>query len=222
MHLMIIPDGEIRYSKKYNVPLEKVCGQVVLQSYNLIKQCLLDHDIHEYTLLAISCDDIKNLSKEEIEPIFRAQASAFLDVVNDSFFSENGVRIKVHGSKELLPDYYLKAIEVAENTTKQNKKKILNILVAYSEELDTIEAIEKTTHSKMKLTSENILKNSMISTPVDFLIRTAGEKRVSDSPLFALQFTEFYFIDKFFLELTGKDIDEALEEYKHRNRTFGK
>ena len=219
---MIIPDGEIRYSKKYNVPLEKVCGQVVLQSYNLIKQCLLDHDIHEYTLLAISCDDIKNLSKEEIEPIFRAQASAFLDVVNDSFFSENGVRIKVHGSKELLPDYYLKAIEVAENTTKQNKKKILNILVAYSEELDTIEAIEKTTHSKMKLTSENILKNSMISTPVDFLIRTAGEKRVSDSPLFALQFTEFYFIDKFFLELTGKDIDEALEEYKHRNRTFGK
>lgn len=219
---MIVPDGEIPYAKKHNIPLDKVCDQVIKKTYDLMKQCLQDYNIDEYTILAISYEDITTLSKEEIEPILRSQAQAFLDIAQGSFFSEHEVRIRVFGLRELLPDYYREAIEIAENATKQFNKKILNILVAYSEEIDTINAVEKTLYSKMKITSENVLKNSMIANPVDFLIRTAGEKRVSDSPLFSFQFTEFYFIDKFFLDLTKKDINKALEEYKRRNRTFGK
>lgn len=221
MHLMIIPDGDRRYAKKYCITIAKAYEKAAETAYNLVKWVLANHNVKEYTFFSLSYANIRGRSSKELDPIYRAQANAFLRASEDPFFNEAGIRIQARGMKEFLPDYYRDAIKVAEKATEKNSSKFFNPLVAYSGEIDISRAVEKIIKNKGEITPENILKNCMIPNPVDFLIRTANERRISDGPLLALKYTEFYFIDKLFPELNKAYIDKALQEYENRKRTYG-
>ena len=57
--------------------------------------------------------------------------------------------------------------------------------------------------------------------PIDLLIRTSGEKRISNYLLWQLAYTEFLFIDKYWPDFSEKDLDEAIQIFENRNRKFG-
>jgi len=222
MHLMIIPDGDRRYAQKYAIPLDKAYKKAAQVAYDLVKWVLVNHNIKEYTFFSLSLANIKERKGPAIEAIFKAQAEAFRKAAEDPFFQEHKIKIRGCGSIELLPDYYQEAIKEAEEATKQNGTKTFNPLVAYSGAEDLRQAVEKVVTKKLKITSENIFKNCLINTPIDFLIRTANEKRISDAPPLALKYTEFHFINKLFPELNEAYITKALTEYENRKRTYGK
>jgi len=221
MHLMIIPDGDRRYAKKYNLTLAKAYEKAAETAYNLVKWALVNHGVTEYTFFSLSYANIKGRTQKELEPIFRSQANAFLRASEDPFFKENGIKINAVGLKECLPDYYQDAIKKAETATKNNTKKIFTPLVAYSGELDISTAVKKIVKQGGEISPNSIFENCAISHPVDFLIRTANERRISDGPLLALKYTEFYFMDDLFPELNKASIDKALDEYNQRKRTYG-
>ena len=74
---------------------------------------------------------------------------------------------------------------------------------------------------KLLLTSEftNSLYNNL--EPIDFMIRTSGELRISNFMLFSLAYSELYFTDTYFPDFDEKEFDVALSEYRKRNRRFG-
>jgi len=144
-----------------------------------------------------------------------------IDFSQDLLLHENNIRVLVSGERHLLPRYYQEAIHSIESETKDYTKRRFNLLLGYSGTRDLLRAIKKTIESGEKLNFNNIIRNCMINTPIDFLVRTAKEKRISDGPFFLMQYTEFEFIPKFFPELSKEDIQKVLDEYSRRNRTFG-
>ena len=213
-HVMIIPDGDRRYAKKKGVTKIDAYKKAAKIVRNLVDWVLVRNEISEFTLFGLSYSNIARRITEDLQPVLEVQSHTLTQFAEDYLPHKYGIKVIVSGEKHLLPREYQHAITTIEEVTQNYSKRKLNILIGYSGKLDFERALQKTLQQHTTPTLENILKNSSIETPIDYLIRTAGEKRVSDSPLFALQNTEFYFIDKLFPEVTKKDIDRALKAFK--------
>ena len=212
-HVMIIPDGDRRYAVKKGIKTIDAYRKAAKVVKNLVDWILVKNDIPEFTFFGLSYSNVIKRSNEDLEPILEVQTNALNKFAEDDLFHNHGIKVIVNGEKHLLPKEYQNAIMSVEKATQNYTNKKFNLLLGYSGKLDFERALKKTLDQHATPTFENILKNSNIPTPIDYLIRTADEKRVSDSPLFALQYTEFYFIDKLFPELTKRDIDKALNAY---------
>jgi undecaprenyl diphosphate synthase len=220
-HLFIIPDGNRRFANKMGIPLSKAYKMAADTAYNLVNWVLVDNDVDEYTFFSLSYANVISRKKEWLEPILRAQAYAFERAATDRIFHDYGIKIEATGNKTILPLYYQSAIKKAEEATVDHKSKIFRPLVAYSGILDLEQSVKKILQNNETPTAKNMEKNCMVNSPIDFVIRTAGEKRLSDSPFLPLKYAEFYFIDKLLPELTREDIDNVIAEYYKRKRTYG-
>ena len=210
---MIIPDGDRRYAVKKGIKTIDAYRKAAKVVRNLVDWILVKNDISEFSFFGLSYSNVTKRTKEDLEPILEVQINALNKFAEDDLFHNHGIRVIVSGEKHLLPKEYQNAILTVETATQTYSNKKFNLLLGYSGKLDFERSLKKTLDQHAIPTFENILKNSSIPTPIDYLIRTADEKRVSDSPLFALQYTEFFFIDKLFPELTKKDIDTALKAH---------
>lgn len=221
MHVLLIPDGDRRYAKKNNLSLQEAYQKAALTARSLVKWMLVDNDIEEFTFFGLSYANVNKRSLGDLNPILEAQKNIIQKSVDDPFFHKNEIKISVCGEKHLLPKDYQRAIKDIEDATKDYTKRKFNLLLGYSGSHDFLRAIVKTIENKKNPTLEDITGNCMINRPVDFLIRTANEKRISDAPFFLMRYTEFDFIPRFFPELRKSDIQKALDDYYRRKRTFG-
>jgi len=230
--LYVIPDGDRRYAAKNNLSLEDAYEKAAEVAYSLVKWILVDYDIPEYTFFSLSYANVVSRKKFFLNPIYRIQTRAFERVVEDPFFREHEIKVNPVGELYLLPAEYRKAVKLAKEKTEKFSKKKFNILVAYSGALDLIHAANKVFSLRKKTLREKtlcekecfkeLLKHSLITTPIDLMLRTASEKRLSDSPMLPMRYTEFYFTEKLFPELTKKDVYYAIKDFEKRKRTYGK
>ncbi len=118
--------------------------------------------------------------------------------------------------------------EVAEST-KHNTGGILNICLNYGGHIEIIDACKKicedVSFNKLNLEQldEEMFNQYLYQNldPIDFLIRTSGEQRISNFMLWQLSYAEFYFSKTFFPDFDAAQFDIALLEYQKRNRKFG-
>ncbi len=221
MHVMVIPDGDRRYARREGIPLIQAYQQAAVTVRNLVKWLLVDCGVDTFTFFGLSYANIKRRKAVDLKPILDVQAKTLEDFSKDRLFHDHSIKVRVHGRTSLLPERYQKAIRRIESVTKHYGPKEFHMLLGYSGSHDFLQAVRKTVRSGQAVTWANIIRHCSISTPVDFLIRTASEKRLSDGPFFLMPYTEFAFIPSFFPELSRKDIKQALEDYENRKRTFG-
>ncbi len=140
------------------------------------------------------------------------------------------IRVKIFGHKESLPNDLQEDIKKAEEKTKNNTGTTLCIAFNYGgrDELTrAMQNIAKDVKSN-KINIEDI-NEKLISTYLytkdepdpDLLIRTSGEIRLSNFLPWQLVYTEFVFVDKYWPDFSEKDLEDAIEIYKKRNRKFG-
>jgi tritrans,polycis-undecaprenyl-diphosphate synthase [geranylgeranyl-diphosphate specific] len=220
-HMMLIPDGDRRYAKKVNISNFEAYNKAAKVVRNLVEWILVDSDVKEFTFFGLSYNNVIKRKDEDLEPILKVQTDALNDFAKDKLFHDNKIKVLVHGQKHLLPKDYLEAICNVESETAKYTNKTFNLLLGYSGERDLEIAIEKTISQNQKINFENILTNCNITKPIDFVVRTANENRLSDGPFYLTKYTEFCSIPTFFPELTKKDITNTIEEYNNRKRTFG-
>ena len=114
--------------------------------------------------------------------------------------------------------------------TKNNTGLTFNIAFNYGGRDEIVRAVKKITHKALlgeitedditeELISENLYTKNMPDP--DLIIRTSGELRLSGFLIWQSAYSELYFVEKSWPEFTEKDLDEAIEEYKRRNRRFG-
>lgn len=221
MHLMIIPDGDRRYATKYGLTLNQAYEKAAVTAYNLLKWSLIDNDINEFTFFGLSYNNVIKRKNKELSPILKAQTNAINSLAEDDLVHDNKIKVVICGQKHLLPKEYLEAVSHIEATTANYKKKKFNLLLGYSGQIDLEQAIQKTLDQEKKPLLENILPNCQVTNPIDFIVRTANEIRISDGPFFLTKYSEFHTIPTLFPALEKKDLDDALQVYKDRNRTFG-
>ena len=220
-HVLIIPDGNRRYANKKDIDIGVVYKFISDDiTTKLIKYLIIEKKISEMSFFAISRDNVLHRTKKELHPIFDAQIDAYDNWLRNPALTKH-IKFNFVGDFSLLPKDYVNKAKELENKTKNNKNGILNLLVAYDSEWEIFEATKKV--SKLKDFSESDLKkNLLIKTPIDLIIRTGGEVRLSGCPIFPSKYAELVFIEKFYPELTSEALDEILKNYNLKNRRFGK
>jgi len=223
----IIMDGNGRWAIKnsFNVSQGHKKGVEIVRE---IVEASVSLDIQSLTLYAFSSENWQR-PKTEINAIKKLVINAINEQVPE--LKEQKVQLKFFGHIEDFGKKIINKIEYAESETYSNNKKMnLNIALSYGGQqdiLDTVRSISRDiSDGKMEL--EDINKdtiNKFSCAPVDnldLLIRTGGEKRVSNFMLYQIAYAEIMFIDKYWPDFSSSDFKECLNNFKKVSRRFGK
>jgi len=220
-HVLVIPDGNRRFAKSKNIDLGVVYKFISdYTTTGLIKFFLIEKNIKELTIFGVSRENVTKRSKSDLNPIYDAQITLYDKWLKNKEIIGK-IRFRFIGDKQKLPKEYSKKIALLEKITQKNKKNC-NILVAYSGQLEILNAFEKAKKQNKEITLENFYDFLEIQTPIDLIIRTGFEKRFSNCPIYQTAYSEFVFADYYYPELTMDKLQEILKEYDKRERRFGK
>jgi len=117
-----------------------------------------------------------------------------------------------------------KAIIQLEDTTKDNKKLLLNVALSYGGRAEIVHAFKKIIDKKIpaeKIT-EKVISDNLWTSDLDLIIRTGKEQRISNFLIWQAAYSELYFYPKYWPDFNEKDLDQAFSEYNLRQRRFGK
>lgn len=220
VHIGIIMDGNGRWAtlrgkpRKYgHLAGSKTVEKTVAYAF--------DKGIKAVSLYAFSSENW-NRPKEEVEGIFSLIEKFLKTSVKK--LTDGNVKLIVSGSREGLPDKLIKTIDKSVEKTKNNDGGILNVAVNYGGRADIVNAVNKLIKSGKTEITENDVSGNLSTAglpPLDFIIRTAGEKRLSNFMLFEASYSELYFTDVLWPDFTKEKLDEALQDYRSRKRNFG-
>lgn len=225
-HLAIIMDGNGRWAKARG--LDRSDGHRAGAS-NVIKlaQACQTRGISVLSLFAFSTENWKR-PKSEIDALFSIAADYFSN--SFSKFPGMGIRLKVIGERKNLPRALKLMIEKAERANPKEYSLTLNMAVNYGGKWDIAKAAaslaERCCAGDMKPSDINEASmDTQISTsgqpPVDLLIRTGGERRISNFLIWQSAYSELYFSDKYWPDFDESELDLALAEFARRSRRFG-
>jgi undecaprenyl diphosphate synthase len=142
-------------------------------------------------------------------------------------FMDNNIRLRVLGSREGVDEKILKEIEHAEKVTEDNTAGTLALCFNYGGQLEIADACKKIIQKgvaaedvTVDMISEHLYDPEI--PPVDLVVRTSGEQRLSNFMLWRAAYSEFMFIEKTWPDMTKEDVQAIVEEYNNRSRRFGK
>lgn len=226
-HIAIIMDGNRRWAKKKFLPTAIGHQKGVEALKTTLKACH-EFGVKYLTVYAFSTENW-NRSQEEVSFLMGLLAKTISNELTE--LNENHVRIKFIGDISVLNDDLKNILLNAENVTKDNDGVQLQIAFNYGARAeltkavkDIIEDVENGKISKDEITEDTIsskLYTSSIPDP-DLLIRTGGEKRISNYLLWQLAYSEIIVTDTFWPDFGYNSLSDAIEEFKNRSRRFGK
>ena len=225
-HIAIIMDGNRRWAKAKGKPAgfgHKEGAKVLENIVRYANKIGIEH----ITVYAFSTENWKR-AKEEVSTLM-ALFQSYLDDYSKRADSEN-IKVKIIGNRKGLSAKMISSIEKCMERTKNNTGIVFNIALNYGgrEELLNVthkiaEDVKKGILQPEKITEKDIEKYLYTKgqPDPDLLIRTSGEKRLSNFLPWQLSYSEFLFIDKNWPDFTEEDLNYAIEEYQKRTRKFG-
>jgi undecaprenyl diphosphate synthase len=220
-------DGNGRWAKKQGMP--RVFGHKNgVTAVREITEASAELGIEYLTLYAFSTE---NWGRPSLE--VNALMSLLVETVRKELntLNENDIKLEAIGDLSKLPSKTYKALQEGIENTKNNKKMTLVLALNYSSKWEITEAV-KTIAIKAKqdliaiedISEEHItqaLSTAEIPDP-ELMIRTSGEKRISNYLLWQLAYAELYFTDLFWPDFRKYDLYEAILDFQARERRFGK
>jgi undecaprenyl diphosphate synthase len=225
LHVAIIMDGNGRWAERRGLP--RVTGhRAGIGAVRRVVEHAPDLDIRRLTLYAFSSDNWSR-PPHEVQSIFWLMR-AYLRLETERL-RQRGARLEVIGRRDRLPKQLLRAIEQAECATAEGGCLHLRVAVDYSsrDAITRAAAGVTTMFSEDHPPSTNFMRGMLTqaltadSGDVDFLIRTGGEKRLSDFLLWESAYAELLFTDRMWPDFDATDLDTALAEFRRRERRFG-
>ena len=225
-HIAIIMDGNGRWAEKRGMP--RVAGHKEgISAIVKIVKAAVNCKVKVLTLYAFSTENWKR-PKSEVDFILRLPKE-FLNIYLPDLIANN-VRIETIGDMEKLPSHTRKAVQYAIDRTQGNDGLQLNFALNYGSRNEILNAMKEMlvdlNDGKLSLDElddqhfSRYLNTAGLADP-DLLIRTGGEKRLSNFLLWQLAYTEFWFTDVLWPDFSEKEFLHALEEYQHRKRRYG-
>ena len=220
-HIAIIMDGNRRWAKKRFLPISIGHKE---GANNLIDIALFakKKNIDFLTVYAFSTENWQREEKE-IQDLM-SLLDNFIDKYRNKFLEEK-LKINIFGDLERFSDSIKKKIRNLIEETKDFSALTLNIALNYGSKTEIVEAVNNLIaagKNKIEITDlEENLYSKNTPNP-DLLIRTGGEKRLSNFLLWQLAYSELYFSDKLWPDFKEKDFEEALLDYSSREKRFGK
>ncbi len=225
-HIAIIMDGNGRWAKSRN--LNRTQGHAEgIKRVEEIVNAASRRGVKVLTLFTFSTE---NWSRPEHEVnVLMGMLTHVLTSKIKKLQSDN-IKFQMIGRRDRIPDSVQQAIQRMVEETKNSTGLILNMAFNYGSRLEIIDAVRKISSDVKagKISSDDIdekmIDRSLYTAGLpdpDLLIRTSGEKRISNFLLWQLSYAEFYFTEKNWPDFTEQEFEKALDDYQNRERRFG-
>lgn len=227
IHIAIIMDGNGRWANERGLKRiegHRKGGEVVDDIVTHAREL----GIRYLTLYAFSTE---NWHRDPEEVSFLMNLLADFLIQKREKIMKNGIRLNAIGRIEDLPDFVKDRLLPLMQDSSKNTDMVLTLALSYGARSEIIDAtkriITEVRSGNLRIDEldeekfSQYLYTAGIPDP-DILIRTGGEKRVSNFLLYQISYTEFVFFEKKWPDFTPEDLDEAIIEYQSRQRRFGR
>lgn len=221
IHLALIPDGNRRWAREHGLKSWEGHRRGAKVMEKCLKWCM-EEGIEEVSVYSLSIENLVKRPEEELKNIFKILAEYLEKLSQEEFVHRHQVKIRVLGRIYKLPDFVLKAAHNVMKITKPYAKHFLNILVAYGGQDELLRCVQVASRSRGgRLTRKLLEKCLWVSRPVDLVIRTGGDHRLSNFLLYQSAYAEIIFVDKYWPDFTREDFNRCLAEYDRSCRRMG-
>lgn len=219
IHVGIIMDGNGRWAINRNLPRIEGHREGV-KTVRKITKASAEIGISYLSLFAFSTENWKR-DKSEVEFLF----NLFIETIDNYLpeLKENNVKLNFIGNIEGLPFFLRKAIDYAKKATINGSKMILNIALNYGARNEIIEACKQICKSKVEINEESFKEflYTKGQPDPDVIIRTSGERRLSNFLLYQASYSELFFTETLWPDFSEEEYIQILKEYGNRKRRFG-
>lgn len=219
-HLAIIMDGNGRWAEKHGYKRTKGHEKGAEIIRDITTYCARHKTIETATFYAFSTENWKR-PKIEIEFLMKLLDRYLGDELDT--YQKNGVKFEAIGNISEFSKPLQERIKKTEEITKNNTNLIQILALNYGGRAEITSAVNSLIkEGKQTISEEDI--SSALQTPysdIDLLIRTSGEKRISNFLLWQASYAELYFSPTLWPDFTTEELDHILKDYQHRSRRFG-
>lgn len=218
-HIAIILDGNGRWAKERG----KVRSYGHEVGFNNVRSIAFYASELGVKALSLYCFSTENWNrpKDEVDFLMNIPSKFYND---GKKYRDKDIKVIVSGRKDRVPSKTLEALNNLMDETKDSKGMVLNICFDYGALNDIYNAVNTLVLKGESLKNEKDIYNYLSTKDlplIDLLIRTGGEKRLSNFLLLEASYAELYFTDMYWPQFKEKDLMDAIKDYSSRNRRFG-
>ncbi|HOT45081.1 MAG TPA: polyprenyl diphosphate synthase [Spirochaetota bacterium] len=221
-HVAIIMDGNGRWAKKKSLPRSEghKRGAEIIEP---LMDTAIDLGIKAVSLYAFSTENWRR-PRSEVLSLWKLLDYFFRQKIGT--LKEKGIQVRHSGLHDRLPSSSLRTIQNAIMETKGNKRLVLNFCLNYGGQQDIVQAVNGWLDERKRqtrLTTGDIEKRLFTAgmPPVDLMIRTGGESRISNFLIWQLAYAELMFMDVLWPDFRPAHLYRAIYEFQQRERRFG-
>ncbi len=220
VHVAAIMDGNGRWAKKRLMP-RGYGHKAGVKTLRAIVDHAFSVGVKYFTVYAFSTEN-KHRPKDEVEGL--------IDLIREHFVTsfaelvQKGVVIKVLGDRSYFPADVVEILNNIERDSSNGKGGVFCIALNYGGRAEIVRAVNSAIASGTSVTEEqfsSLLYTDSVPDP-DIIIRTGGEKRLSNFLLYQAAYSELFFTDTLWPDFTSEEFDNIIVEFSKRNRRYGK
>ena len=222
-HLGLILDGNRRWAKANNLSVAEGHKKGYENLKTILKAAVKYHV--KYVSAFVFSNENWDRSTDEVKQLMRLLLWVLRHEVDE--LNKQGIRIRVIGSRLRVAKAIVKAIHDAEEATKNNTRGTLLLCLDYGGQQEIVQAAKNIAEAGIKphdITAELISQNLYAPDipPIDLIIRTSGEQRLSNFMLWESAYSELVFTKQLWPDFNERDLKLALNKYSRTKRRFGK
>ena len=219
LHVAMIMDGNGRWAQKRLLPRSFGHREGVKTLIRLVTHAF-DTGVKYVTVYAFSTEN-RLRPKEEVDGL--------IDLIRKNFattfrrFIDRGIKIRILGDRKFFPSDVAQILSDAESDSKDGKNGTFNVALNYGGRAEIVRAVNEAVKRGEEVSEESIgkLLYTYGQPDPDMLIRTGGEKRLSNFLLYQTAYTELFFTDTLWPDFDEAELDRAIAAYRRRDRRFG-
>ena len=225
-HVAIIMDGNGRWAQNHHLP--RLSGhEAGRKSVKEVVQAAIHHGVRYLTLYAFSVENWQR-PREEVQGLMGLLRGVLRDELKE--MGKQGIRLRMIGRKQDLPEAVREELEAAMENTKENTKLDLILALSYGSRVEITEAVQEVAREVKagsldpEMIREKTVADHLYTREIpdpDLLIRTSGEMRISNFMLWQISYAEIHVTPVLWPDFGKKEFTLALADYASRERRFG-
>ncbi|MBU3904822.1 MAG: di-trans,poly-cis-decaprenylcistransferase [Nanoarchaeota archaeon] len=224
IHIAIIPDGNRRWAKKKRKPTIYGHQKGAETLENVLKWSAEYPEIKMISIYALSTENL-NRTKKELMGLWNVYKSNLEKILSSEEIKKNQIRVKILGDYKLWDSDTKKVAKEVMTNTKNYGKSVLNILLAYGgkfEIMNSINSLLRNKSKKIPVAGKIFEDFLMVKKPVDLVIRTGGQHRLSNFLLYQAAYSEIYFTDTLWPDFDKREFNKIMKWYHKQQKKLGK
>ena len=220
-HIGFIMDGNGRWATQRGLSRSEGHRQGAEALKKVVKACS-QKGIKVVSVYAFSCENWSKRPQAEIKFLFSLITQFVKKEMKE--YVKLGYKVRFSGDLSQLPKATQNAVNSIIDASKDNQGLIVNIALNYGSHQEIVKAVNTILQSGLREIDEQMLEDCMYSAglpPLDLVVRSSGEKRLSNFMLWQSSYSELMFLDKHWPDFDESTVDDILAEFSKRERRFG-